>query len=71
MSLPSFMQLLAADSTLRDGFAAYLDGRIAAENSLDRVDDKHSVEHQRGRVAELRSLRHDVKKAEDQKENPS
>lgn len=53
----SFVELLAHDPSLRDAFVAFVDAGIAVENSLDRVDTTHSVDHQRGRVAQLRSLK--------------
>ncbi len=60
MSMSQFMRFLANDSALRDAYVAHLDDLIAAENSLDRVDTGHSVEMQRGRVIELRSLRNEA-----------
>lgn len=57
MTLPPFMQLLEHDSTLRDAYVALLDGLIADENSLDRVDTSRPFDYQRGKVAALRSLR--------------
>jgi hypothetical protein len=46
----------------------YLDEMIAAENSLDRIDDKRTVDHQRGAVAMLRRLRTNTQALERPKE---
>lgn len=71
MSVPPFKQRLAADTALRDAFTAYLNERIARENSLDRVDDSHSLDHQRGRVNELRSMLNDARQIDHPEKEPT
>lgn len=64
----SFALRLANDPDLRDVFVAHLDEQIAAEVSIDRIDDKHSLDHQRGAVATLRRLRQSTMALERPKE---
>lgn len=51
-----FVRTLSTDAALRDAFEEYLGALAAAENSLDRVDETHSLDFQRGKVAALRGL---------------
>jgi hypothetical protein len=61
-----FERVLALDAGLRDLFTAYLDHHITIENSLDRVDEHHTADMQRGKVAFLRTLKQRVKALEHQ-----
>lgn len=51
-----FEQALHTSARLRDDFRAFLNVKIAVENSLDRVDEKHTFESQRGKVAAYRAM---------------
>ena len=51
-----FWRACRVNSELVDAFVALLGELTAAENGLDRVDDKHSIDYQRGKVAAYRRL---------------
>ena len=71
VSSTAFIHALVNDASLRSAFVAYLDGCIARENTLDRLDVQHPVDFQRGMVAAYRSLRNATVKLEPGKGEPN
>jgi hypothetical protein len=66
--MTTFEHRLSQDSSLRDAFVEHLEGVIAHEAHIDRIDGTHPVEHQRGVIAVLRRLRSQTKALERPKE---
>lgn len=53
----TFWERVKNDSELRDAFRDELQSMIDTENKLDRVDDRNSLDLQRGKVMVLRSIK--------------
>lgn len=47
---------LRADSALCDDYLSMLGEHLSLENNLDRVDDRHPLDYQRGKVAMLKTF---------------